>query len=64
MVSDNAPAKGRPLAIAFMILGASLCVAFGVSLGPAFMGLGAPFFVLGLIFMTNKKSKDAGGDES
>lgn len=41
----------RALGITFMVLGVSLCVTFGVTLGPAFIGIGLPFAVLGFIFM-------------
>jgi hypothetical protein len=40
----------RALGIAFMVLGLSLCVTFGVTLGPAFIGIGLPFAALGFIF--------------
>jgi len=41
----------RALAITFLVLGLSLCVTFGLTLGPAFIGIGLPFAVLGFIFL-------------
>ncbi len=50
----------RGLGMAFMAMGVSLSVSFALTLGPAFMGIGVAFFVLGLVFL----NKDKGGGQS
>ena len=51
-------ANHRALGMAFMVIGVSLSVTFALTLGPAFMGIGAAFFALGLVFLN--KGKDGG----
>ncbi|WP_051698983.1 hypothetical protein [Erythrobacter longus] len=53
----------RALAITFLVLGLSLCVTFGLTLGPAFIGIGLPFAVLGFIFLPKAdEGQKSGGD--
>ena len=56
-MSDK-PVGPNPLGIAFVVLGAAMTIAFGLSLGPAFLGLGVPFVVLGIIFMGRKQANE------
>lgn len=54
----------RSIGIAFIILGIGMTASFGLTLGPAFLGLGAPFIVLGIIFMGRKQAPEtAEGDK-
>lgn len=50
------PTGLNPLGISFLVLGVAMTVTFGLTLGPAFIGLGAPFIVLGIIFMGRKQA--------
>lgn len=56
-MSEQTSGRVNPLGISFLVLGASLCVVFALTLGPAFIGLGVPFIALGAIF--SSKSGDA-----
>mgnify|MGYP000695830389 CR=1 FL=1 len=53
------PIGRNPLGITFLVLGLAMTVTFSLTLGPAFIGLGAPFIVLGIIFMGRKQADEA-----
>lgn len=58
------PTGPNPLGISFLVLGIGMTVTFGLTLGPAFLALGAPFIVLGIIFMGRKQADEtAEGDK-
>ena len=48
----------RALGLVFMAVGVSLSITFALTLGPAFMGIGAAFFVLGVVFLNKGKDED------
>ncbi len=41
----------RVLGLSFIAVGIGLTVSLSIPLGPAFMGIGLPFVVLGIIFL-------------
>tara|TARA_B100000678_G_scaffold194836_1_gene163251 strand:- start:418 stop:606 length:189 start_codon:yes stop_codon:yes gene_type:complete len=54
----------RALGIAFMTIGVGLTISLGLTLGPAFFGIGLPFLVLGFVFVGRKQADEtATGDE-
>ncbi|QIQ85985.1 hypothetical protein [Erythrobacter sp.] len=42
------------MGIAFFTIGAGMTITFGLLFGPAFIGIGLPFMVLGFVFMGKK----------
>jgi len=47
----NTASGNRALGISFLVLGMCTCVVFGLTFGPAFIGIGLPFAALGVIFL-------------
>ena len=56
-MSDKSTGR-NPLGISFLVLGVAMTATFGLTLGPAFFGVGVPFIVLGIIFMDRKQADE------
>ncbi|MEQ8412595.1 MAG: hypothetical protein RIC51_10370 [Erythrobacter sp.] len=46
--------------IVFLMMGISMTITFGLLFGPAFIGIGLPFAVLGFIFMGKSDDRQEG----
>lgn len=55
MSDENTQSNNRALGITFLTLGVGMTVSLGATLGAAFFGVGLPFIVLGIIFMSRKE---------
>ncbi len=54
----------RTLGISFLVIGIGVTVSLSTTLGPAFLGIGLPFVILGIIFMSRSNTDaSAEGDE-
>ncbi len=51
----------RILGFTFIMLGIGLTASLGIALGPAFIGIGLPFVVLGVVFLA--KDNETDGEE-
>ena len=62
-MSEAKPTDSKALGLIFCILGVGMTVSMGVSLGPAFIGIGLPFLVLGIIFMLKSSKADESAED-
>ncbi|NCP18030.1 MAG: hypothetical protein GW855_02580 [Erythrobacter sp.] len=53
------PTDYRALGIAFITMGVGLTISFGLTIGPAFLGIGLPFLVLGFVFLGRKRAEES-----
>jgi hypothetical protein len=49
----------RTLGLTFLILGVGMTISLATTLGPAFLGIGLPFLVLGVVFLNRSKAESA-----
>ena len=61
---SDAPTDYRALGFAFLTMGVGITVSLGLTLGPAFFGIGLPFAAMGIVFLARAKPDSAAkGDE-
>jgi hypothetical protein len=63
VVTEQTPQNKSALGLTFMALGVAFTVTFGIIFGPAFIGIGVPFIVLGIIFLNRNKDGEGAVDE-
>ena len=58
------PTNNRAVGIAFLVIGVAFTTSMAATQGPAFIGIGLPFIIIGLVFMGRSKTDGTtGGDD-